>query len=146
MHGEQRGHAAEFHHIITVGHGIHRVVGNHRCVVGVHKAQLARDELAVQRQRGARQRAAAQRAHVHAHEAIEQPLVIALEHFHVSQQMMREINRLRALQMRVAGDEHFEIVFAKLNQRQLKVMNFIGEIADFLAQPHAGIQRDLIIT
>ena len=46
---------------------------------------------------------------------------------------MREINRLRALQMRVAGDEHFEIVFAKLNQCQLKVMNFIGEIADFLA-------------
>ena len=145
MHSEQRGHATEFHHIITVGHGIHGVVGNHRGVVRVHKAQLTCDKLAVQRERGARQRAAAQRANVHAHEAIEQPLVIAFQHFHVSQQMMCEINRLCALQMRVAGDEHFEIIFSELDERQLQVVNFIGEIANFLAQPHPGIQRDLIV-
>ena len=59
--------------------------------------------------------------------------------------MMREKDRLRALQVRVAGDEHFQVILTQFNQRALQVVNLVGELANLLAQPHARVERYLIV-
>ena len=57
---------AEFDHEIAVAHGIHGILREPRPAVGVHETEQARHQFAVQRQRGAGEGAAAQRADVHA--------------------------------------------------------------------------------
>ena len=85
MHRQQGCEAAEFHHKIPVGHRVHRVLRDHGFLMRVYKAQLARDKFPVQWQGAASYGAAAQRADIHPHQTIQQPLVIALKHFHIGQ-------------------------------------------------------------
>ena len=112
---------------------------------GVHEAEQLGDELAVERQRGAGNRAAAERADVHARVAVPKPLAIALEHLDVGEQMVREINRLRALQMRVAGNEHVGIFLAERDERALQAGDFAEQHDDFIAQPEPHVEGDLVV-
>ncbi len=65
----------------------------------------------------ARQRAAAQRHHVHARAGLLQPLVIAREHFEIREQIVRPQHRLRAAQMRIAGNHRRGIALRAIEQR-----------------------------
>jgi hypothetical protein len=56
--------------------------------------------------------------------AVPEALAIAFEHLDVGEQMVREINGLRALQMRVAGNQHVGIFFAERDERALQVGDF----------------------
>ena len=47
--------------------------------------------------------------------------------------------------MCVAGNVDVHIGLAKLYQGQLQVVDLVGQIADFLTQPHARVQRHLIV-
>ena len=58
---------------------------------------------------------------------------------------MREINRLGALQMRVAGNNHVRIFRAEFDERFLQAAKFFGKFRNLVAQPHPNIQRDLVI-
>jgi hypothetical protein len=51
--------------------------------------------------------------------AIPEALAIAFEHLDVGEQMVREINGLRALQMRVAGDDDVGILLTERDERAL---------------------------
>ncbi len=95
--------------------------------------------------RGAGNRAAAERADVHARMAIPKPLAIALQHLDVGEQMVREINRLRALQMRVAGNEHVGIFLAERDEGALQIGDFAEQRDDFIAQPEPHVERDLVV-
>ena len=61
------------------------------------------------RKRRAGDRAGAERQDVDPLAGIGEPLRVALQHLHIGEQMMREKDRLRALQMRVAGNDHVAI-------------------------------------
>ncbi len=61
------------------------------------------DRLAIDLQRGARERAGAQRHHIGAREGLREALAIAIEHVDIRENMMRKRHRLRALHMGVAG-------------------------------------------
>ena len=145
MHGQQRGGGAKFDGKIAVAHGVHGILRELRLAADIHKSEQLGDERAIQRQRGTGNRAAAERADVHARVAVPKPLAIAFEHLDVGEQMVREINGLRALQMRVAGNEHAGIFFAERDERALQIGDFAEQQSNFIAQPEAHVERDLVV-
>ena len=46
---------------------------------------------------------------------------------------MRKVNRLCSLQVRVSGYNDIQLLFRKLHQRQLQIVNLVGKNADFVA-------------
>lgn len=60
MHGEQRGGGAEFDGEIAVAHAVHAVLREQRAALGIDEAEQFRDELAVDGQRAAGDRTAAE--------------------------------------------------------------------------------------
>ena len=112
---------------------------------GIDKAQLLRRKLPVNRQRGARNCAGAQRTPVGQRNHPLKPLAISIQHFHPRKQMMREIDRLRPLQMRVAGDHHFRIGLRDGEQRTLRFKKQLDQILCSGLEPQPHIGRDLII-
>ena len=113
--------------------------------VGIHEAEQLGDEHAVERQGGAGNRAAAERADVHARVAIPEPLAIAFEHLDVGEQVMREIDGLGALQVRVAGNDDVGVVLAERDERALQAGDFAEQRGDFVAQPEPHVERDLVV-
>ena len=77
------------------------------------KTQQPGDPFAVQRQSRAGKGAAAQGADIHPRQALLEALSVAFEHLHIGQQMVRQIDRLGPLQMRVAGDDHQRFALAQ---------------------------------
>ena len=76
---------------------------------------------------------------------IPEPLAIAFEHLDVGEQVMREIDGLRALQMRVAGDDDVGVVFAEGDERALQADDLAEQRGDFIAQPEPHVERDLVV-
>ncbi len=146
MNRQKGGKTAEFHHKITVSHPVHGILSDHRLIMSIYKAQLTGYKFAVQRQCAAGKGTTSQRADVNPHQAVKQSFVITLQHLHVGQKMMCQIHRLCSLQVGVARDEYLAVALAQLDQRVLQVMNLIGQLANFLTQPHAGVQCHLIVT
>ena len=120
MHAQQRRDETKLHREVAVAHGVHRVLRYHRPAPRVLEAERCGNLLAVERQRGASQRAATQRTDVHTREGVEQPLAITLDHLNVCQQVVREVNRLRPLQVCVAGDDDIIVRLAKRDERLLQ--------------------------
>ncbi len=127
MHGEQRAGGAEFDGEIAVAHGVHGILRELNFAIHVHEIEKFRDKHAVKRQRRTGDCAAAERADVHARVAIPKPFAIAFEHLDIREQMVREINGLRALQMRIAGDDDVGIFLAERNERALQIGNFFEQ-------------------
>ncbi len=96
---------------IAVGGNVHAVARD-----GI-EAEIARDGLAIVREAAAGERARTERHHVRAAARFAQTLVIAREHFEVSQQIVRPKHRLRAPQMRVAGNNRIRIFRRQIEQR-----------------------------
>ena len=58
---------------------------------------------------------------------------------------MRQIDRLRPLQMRVARDDHFPLPLAQPHQRALQEHDLPLQLRDLLPQPKPHIQRHLVV-
>ena len=82
---------------IAIADGIHRVLGDFRPAFVVHKAEQIGNKLAPERKRGTGECAAAERTDIDPRETLAEAFVIAGEHLHVGEQVMREIDRLSAL-------------------------------------------------
>src|ERR1043166_7558217 len=121
MHREQCGVRAEFHGEVTVAHAVHRILRELRFTFRINEAEKSRDEFAIEWQRGTGNGSAAKRAHIHTLKTTDETLAIALQHFHVSEQVMREVHRLRALKVRVAGNHDRRILFAERHERALQL-------------------------
>ena len=110
------------------------------------KSSSSRDEFAIEQDRRAGDGAGAERQDVHPLAGIGEPAEIALEHLHVGEQMMREIDRLRALQMRVAGNDDVAMPRAEIHERALQVAQAASAIASHsVAQIEPEIERDLVV-
>ena len=145
MHGEQRAGGAEFDGEIAVAHGVHGILRELNLAVGIHEAEQFGDEHAVQRERGTGDRAAAERADVHARVAVPEPFAIAFEHLDVGQQMVCKIDGLGALQVRVTGNDDVGILLAKGDKDALQPGDFAEERGDFIAQPEPRVEGDLVV-
>ena len=70
---------------------------------------------------------------------------VAVEHLDVGQQMMRKIDRLRALQMRVTRNDDADVVLAQLHERVLKRANFLKQLSELIPQPQANVRCNLVV-
>jgi hypothetical protein len=59
--------------------------------------------------------------------------------------VVREEDRLRGLQVRVARHDHVHIRLGKVNERRLQRAELVNNRVDLITQPKAHICRDLII-
>ena len=59
--------------------------------------------------------------------------------------MVREIDGLRALQVRVAGNDHVGIVFAEGDECALEADDLAEQRGDLIAQPESHVEGDLVI-
>ena len=106
----------------------------------IHEAQLARGELAVNRQRGAGDGAGAERANVGVLGHIEETRAVAREHLHVGEQMVRDGDGLRALQVGVAGQNGRLVGLRLRDQRAQQIAKRAVKLRarPFEPQAHGG--------
>ena len=109
------------------------------------EAEIARDGLAIVREAAARQRARTQRHLVRAAAGFAEAFVIAREHFEIRQQIMRPQHRLRAPQMRVAGNDRVRIFFGQVEQRRHQAAQQFARLIALTPQPETRIERNLFI-
>src|ERR1043165_3707307 len=123
MHRQNRPNAAKLERKITITYRVHRILGDPRLSFGINKSKLDRHEFTVERKGRAGDRAAAEGTDICSLEAIGQTSVISVEHLNISQQVMSEIDRLRALQVRVARDNNIDISPGQFSEGPLQISN-----------------------
>ena len=139
MGGDEGERGEQLHGEIPVAHRIHRVLGDRR------EFKQAGDEFAIEANGRAGDRSAAEREHVEAAARVGDPAEIAVKHFDVGEQVVREIDRLRPLQVGIAGNEHVAIGRGQFDQGALRGPEQGAERVAFVAEVEAEIQGDLVI-
>ena len=124
---------------VAVGHRVERI--RRRPV----EAERLRRHVAVERERGAGERAGAERGFVEPLARIGKAAAVARRHLDIGEQMMAEGHRLRGLQMREAGHHRAGMRERLLGQRALKVGERGVERVDGVAHPQPEIGRHLIV-
>jgi len=125
MHGQQRAGGAKFDGEIAIAHGVHGILGNARLAsFEIYKIQKLGNKFTIQWQSASGNRTASHRTHIHPQIAIIQSVVVTLEHFNISQNMMGEINRLRALQVSVARNDYIRIFISQFYQSFFQISQF----------------------
>ncbi len=135
----KRRAGAELDREVAVGDGVERILGD------ALEPQLARHALAVDGEAGAGQRGGAERQPVDAPAAVGEALAVALEHRHVGEQVMAERDRLRHLQVRVAGHDQRGVARRLREQRALERRDELADLVDRGAQPKAQIGGHLVV-
>ena len=143
--GKQSRVSRELHHEIAITHRIHRVLSDSGLAVFIHELEQACDQLAVDRHRGPCDCTAPQWTLVQAPVRIVQTATIPFEHFHVGEQVMREVDRLRTLEMGITGNHHVRELLAQSHQRALKTRDLVTQRADLVSQPEPDVQCDLVV-
>jgi len=134
MGHRQRAGGDEFNGEVAVGH----------CVEGIFadavEAEFLRHHLAVDGERGARQRSGAQRQPVESFAAVGEALGVAREHFDIGQQVVGKGHRLCHLQVGESGHHGVGVPFGKIKQCALQVFDQRLDVVDRGAQvePHVG--------
>ena len=139
VHHNQAQIAQQLDGIVAVGHAIQTV--HHR---GVKAQRLCRLET-VDGICRPRQRAGAERTLIHPRAAVFQPRDIAPEHTAVGQKMLCKCDRLRPLQMRIAGHHGILILSSQLDERFLQRQQHRFDRTGLAAQIHPEIQCHLIV-
>ncbi len=139
MRGGDGGSGEELQREIAIRDAVEAIRG--RSV----KPQNARRHLAINRKAGARQRGGAQRAFVHPLSRILKPGKIAPKHLNISHHVMAPGHGLGGLQMRKAGHHRRLMPIRLINQRADQPLKPGNRAVRLIANPHAKIQRDLII-
>jgi hypothetical protein len=136
---DERGIEQKLGDEIAVTHRVQTVFAHAR------KAQFAREEFAINAERVARERACAQRQNRNARYAIVQARAITREHPKVRQQPVREQNRLRALQVRVTGHQHVEVLLSLFDECRLEIGELRLETRDRIEDEEARVGSHLIV-
>ena len=139
MYHDDREHGCEFNAEIPVGNAVERVVGD------TVKAEQIGGDGSVDGIGRSGERAGTERHFIHALEAVLQSGDVSQEHFAVGEQMMTEGDRLRPLQMRVAGHNGVAVFlgFAGDDLDELYDQLFDGDDLFFEVELH--VERHLIV-
>ncbi len=138
----QARHAAgvdEVEQEVAVGYGIERIRD------GAAKAEHRSRGKAVERVGGAGQGRGAQRARIGDVSGRGEPVVVAGEHLHVGEHMVREEHRLGVLQMGIAGQDHLEIRLGLGDERLAQCHVGAHELASATLGVQARIRRHLVV-
>ena len=99
----------------------------------------------VDRETGAGQRGASERALIHSHPAIGKARDIPLKHFKIGQQMMAERHRLGDLEMGEARHHRVGMLLGALDEGALKPVDGAYGLVACSAHPQAEVRRDLVV-
>ena len=145
VHAEQRARRRELDEDVAIGDGVHGVLRDLRPALGIGEAQRLRGKLAVDRQRGAGDGPGAQRAPVGLGRHLGKTPAVAVEHLEPREQVMRQVHRLRPLQVCVAGNEDVAVRPGHGQQRPLGAGDFFTEYAAGKLEPQPHVGRDLVV-
>ncbi len=139
VHGRDRGGGEELEREVPVRHRIQRI--GRRPV----EAEAAAGHLPVDREAGAGERGRAERVLVQPRPAIGEAAAVAVQHFHIGQQMVPEGHRLGGLQMGEAGHRIGGMRPGLFGQAAHQVLDLGGDAVDGIAHPEAEIGRHLVV-
>ena len=139
MHHEDGRRREKFENVVAVADGIHAVD------VDALKVQLFRDKRTIDRQRRPRERPRTERHDIRSRIDALESLKIACKHSKIRHEMMRKENRLRTLEMRIAGHNDFTVTLRRFHKCFLQLPNVIQYLDDRAAHKHMRIERDLIV-
>ena len=139
MDHENRGRCEKLHDVVAVADGVEAVR------VDALEVELLLHELAVDREGRAGESTGAERHDVRALVDALEAGEVAREHAEVGEQMMREQDRLCALQMRVARHDDVAVLFSSLHQGLLELDQEVGNGSDFPANIEVRIEGYLIV-
>lgn len=104
MRHDQRSTSQKLYDKVPVANGVQTIF------IHAIKTQLLGYKMTVYREGRPCQSTRTERQYINALIAVFESVNIALQHRHISQQMMREQNRLRTLQMRISGYNRIQII------------------------------------
>ena len=139
MHHEDGQVGEQLNGIVTVGDGIHGVVG------GLFEAQLLGGLEAVDGVGGGGQSAGAQGTLVQTLQAVLQPGHVPLEHVGVGHHVVGEGGGLGSLQVGVAGHHGVGVLLGLLHQRLLQVQDHGDDVGDLLLHVQPGVHGHLVV-
>jgi len=125
------------------------VVARRGCIEAVlrrmRKAQRRGEPFAVDAKRSARERAAAERAAVHASQCVADTFAVARERLRVRERPMADRDRLRALQVRVARHRVVSVAFGFRNELLHQLCDRCVDLCADVAQVEAKVRRNLVV-
>ena len=124
---------------VAVGDGVDRVRRDAR------EAELGGDGPAVGREVHPGQRARAQREHRRRLDDEAHPRAVADEHPDVREQVMREVDGLGALQVRVAGQRPVDVALGDVHERRGERLHARGGGAGRVAREERDVGRHLVV-
>ena len=129
----------DFRAEVAVGNAVETVAADRR------EAEQLRREVAVERVGRAGQRAGAERTDVHALCGVLQAADVPQEHLGVRHQVVAEGDRLRALQVRVAGHDRVGVFLRLVAEDADQLFELADEARARFAERQADVERDLIV-
>ena len=145
MDGDEGCGRAEFDEEVAVGDGIHGVLRDPGFALGIGETEQRGHELPIERQSAPGNGSGSQRANIQAPEGVGQAAGVAVEHLDIGEAMVSKEDRLGALEMRVAGNDHLGMTCTQLHQGSLERSQFAQEFFDLVTQPQAHVESDLIV-
>ena len=139
MHHQNRKRRQHLNGKVPIGDGVQTVLGHAR------KAQEPGHVGPVQKVVGAGQRAGPQRHHIEPRECVLQPPLVAFEHLHVGQQVVRKKDRLGVLEVCVSGHDHIQVSSRLFQERMLEPPQPSEQGPEHIPQVHADVQRHLVV-
>ena len=138
MRRARGGGRQEVEHEVAVGDSVDRVRDHAR------EAELGGHQLPVGREVHARQRARAQRQ-LAGQPSTTSKRAVAPEHPEVRQQVVRQIHRLRPLQVGVAGHRPVEVRLGDAHEHRLEVLQRLDRPQGVRAGEHRHVGGDLVV-
>src|SRR5439155_11167103 len=139
MHGGHGRHVPKVGDEVTIGDGVDAVAELART------AELARRGGGVDRIRDAREGARAQRRRPRTLSGLRDPRAVASKCLDVGQEVMRERDDLRSLQMRVPGHDRLDLVHGAFDQRASEIGDRIVQSRKAVDGEEAQIEGDLVV-
>jgi len=139
MHRAGGGGGDEVEHEVAIGDGVDRVLRD------VGEAELTRDGTAVGGEVDAGQRAGAERQAIGGAQREVQAAGVAVEHPEVRQQVVRQIDGLRALEVRVPGHRPVDVRVGDVEQRVLKVADRVPAAQRVGSHEQRHVGGDLVV-
>ncbi len=113
MHSNHRETKKKFANEVTIANRVETVLAD------TSKSEFAGDQCAIENDRGASERTGAERQNVRSFQTIIETFDIARKRLDLAQQVVREQNRLRALQMGIPRHDDIDILLGKIEKRRL---------------------------
>ncbi len=139
MFGDERQHKRELEDKVAVAADVERVGGD-----ALKVEQLRRHE-PVDGQARASERRGTETQLIRAPATVTQPLAITFELLTIRQPVVSCQHRLRALQMRVSGENRTQIAGTETDKSPLQGQEFFIDLVDSPAAPKPQVGRNLVI-